>query len=192
MKIDFKKMDNLVPVIVQDGVSKRVLMLGYMNDEAYEKTLADGFVTFWSRSKGRLWQKGETSGNKLKVVSMNVDCDGDTLLVMVKPLGPTCHTGETSCFGNGFGVGDLFKLLEDRKDKMPEGSYTSSLFEGGLKAILAKVEEESEEVVRAAKSEGKQRLIEESCDLFYHMFVLLVNEDIDLGDIEEELSGRNG
>ncbi|MBL4694067.1 bifunctional phosphoribosyl-AMP cyclohydrolase/phosphoribosyl-ATP diphosphatase HisIE [Candidatus Gracilibacteria bacterium] len=192
MKIDFKKMDNLIPVIAQDNISKRVLMLGYMNNEAYEKTLADGFVTFWSRSKGRLWQKGETSGNKLKVVSMNMDCDGDTLLVMARPLGPTCHTGETSCFGNGFGVGDLFKLLEDRKDKMPKGSYTSSLFEGGLKAILAKVEEESEEVVRAARSEGKQRLMEESCDLFYHMFVLLINEDIDLGDIEEELSGRNG
>lgn len=190
MKIDFEKMDGLVPAIVQDSVSKRVLMLGYMNEDAYKRTIADGFVTFWSRSKKRLWQKGESSGNKLRVVSVNTDCDGDALLIMAEPSGPTCHTGKVSCFGEGFGVGDLFKLLQSRKKEMPEGSYTAFLFEGGLEAILAKVEEESLEVLQAARSEGRQRLIEESCDLLYHLFVLLVNEGISFEDIEKELGGR--
>jgi len=191
MKIDFKKMNGLVPVIIQDNVSKCVLMLGYMNEEAYERTQKDKLVTFWSRSKNRLWQKGESSGNKLKVIAIKMDCDSDALLVTAEPLGPTCHTGNTSCFGDDFSLGDLFKLLKDRKAKMPKGSYTASLFKEGQKAILDKVEEESEEVIRAANSEGKQRLIEESCDLLYHLFVLLINENIDFGDIDDELSKRN-
>jgi len=191
MKLDFEKMDGLIPVIIQDNVSKAVLMLGYMNKEAYDKTLKDGLVTFWSRSKNRLWQKGETSGNTLKVVSINQDCDNDALLIMAEPKGSTCHKGSKSCFGENFMLGSLFSLIMNRKEKAPKGSYTASLFEGGLESILAKISEESEEVVQAAKSEGRQRLIEESSDLLYHLFVLLVNEGISLDDIEEELRRRN-
>ncbi len=191
MKIDFEKMGGLVPTIVQDAETKRVLMLGYMNEEAYQKTLYDGLVTFWSRSKERLWQKGEISGNRLELVEMKADCDEDALLVLVKPKGPTCHTGEKSCFGlEGFCLIDLFKLLKRRKVEMPKDSYTAELLKGGLEKITGKVEEESEEVVRAAKTEGKQRLIEESCDLIYHLFVLLVDKDVDLGDLEKELCAR--
>ena len=191
MNLDFEKMGGIVPVIIQDGVSKRVLMLGYMNKDAYRRTLQDEFVTFWSRSKKRLWQKGETSGNKLRVISISKDCDGDALLIIAEPLGPTCHTGNVSCFGGEYSLGDLFKLLMDRKRKMPKGSYSAALFEGGLEVILAKVKEESDEVLKAARSEGRKRLIEESCDLIYHMMILLVNEGINLDDIEDELGKRN-
>ena len=136
--------------------------------------------------------KGETSGNFLKVVEIKVDCDRDSLLILAKPEGPTCHTGTESCFGKSeFDLTQLFKLIKERKLKMPENSYTSSLFSDGLDKIIAKIEEEAEEVVRAAKSEGKQRLVEESCDLLYHLFVLLNNEGVTIADIKKELNNRH-
>ena len=191
-KLDFSKIDGLVPAIVQDAETLQVLMLGFMNKDALGKTLAEGRVTFFSRSKNRLWQKGETSGNFLKVVEIKVDCDSDSLLILAKPEGPTCHTGTESCFGKSeFDLTQLFKLIKERKLKMPENSYTSSLFSDGLDKIIAKIEEEAEEVVRAAKSEGKQRLVEESCDLLYHLFVLLNNEGVTIADIKKELNNRH-
>ena len=191
-KLDFSKLSGLVPAVVQDAETLQVLMLGFMNKEALEKTLSEGRVTFFSRGKNRLWQKGETSGNFLKVVEIKVDCDSDSLLILAKPEGPTCHTGTESCFGKSkFDLTQLFKLIKERKMKMPENSYTSSLFSDGLDKIIAKIEEEAGEVVRAAKSEGKQRLVEESCDLFYHLFVLLNNEDITIADIKKELNNRH-
>ena len=191
-KLDFSKIDGLVPAIVQDAETLQVLMLGFMNKDALGKTLAEGRVTFFSRSKNRLWQKGETSGNFLKVVEIKVDCDSDSLLILAKPEGPTCHTGTESCFGKSeFDLTQLFKLIKERKLKMPENSYTSSLFSDGLDKIIAKIEEEAEEVVRAAKSEGKQRLVEESCDLLYHLFVLLNNEGVTIADIKKALNNRH-
>lgn len=191
-KLDFCKINGLVPAIVQDVETLQVLMLGFMNKEALEKTLAEGKVTFFSRSKNRLWQKGETSGNFLEVIEIKPDCDNDSLLILAKPEGPTCHTGTESCFGKPeFDLIKLFKLIKERKEKMPENSYTSSLFNDGLDKIIAKIEEEAEEVVLAAKSEGKQRLIEESCDLLYHLFVLLNNENVTIADIQEELKKRH-
>lgn len=191
-KLDFSKLNGLVPAIVQDADTLQVLMLGFMNRDAFEKTLTDGKVTFFSRSKNRLWQKGESSGNFLKVIEVKSDCDSDSLLILAKPEGPTCHTGTESCFGKSeFDLIQLFELIKERKKKMPENSYTSSLFSDGLDKIIAKIEEEAEEVARAAKSEGKQRLIEESCDLLYHLFVLLNNEDVTIADIQEELEKRH-
>jgi phosphoribosyl-ATP pyrophosphohydrolase/phosphoribosyl-AMP cyclohydrolase len=191
-KLDFSKLSGLVPAIVQDAETLQVLMIGFMNKDALGKTLAERRVTFFSRSKNRLWQKGETSGNFLKVVEIKVDCDSDSLLVLAKPEGPTCHTGTESCFGKSeFDLTQLFKLIKERKLKMPENSYTSSLFNDGLDKIIAKIEEEAEEVVRAAKSEGKQRLVEESCDLLYHLFVLLNNEGVTIAEIKKELNNRH-
>jgi len=190
-KLDFSKLNGLVPAIVQDVETLQVLMLGFMNEEALKKTLSEGKVVFFSRSKNRLWQKGETSGNFLKVIDIKPDCDNDSLLILAKPEGPTCHTGTESCFEKSeFDLMQLFKLIKERKEKMPENSYTSSLFCAGLDKIIAKIEEETEEVVRAAKSEGKQRLVEESCDLLYHLFVLLNNENVTIANIQEELKKR--
>lgn len=184
--------NGLIPAIVQDADTLQVLMLGFMNEEALEKTIADGRVTFFSRSKNRLWQKGETSGNFLKVIEIKEDCDNDSLLILARPQGPTCHTGTPSCFGKSpFDLLQLFQLINQRKNAMPKNSYTSSLFTAGLDKILAKIEEESKEVVRAAQSEGKQRLIEESCDVLYHLFVLLSNEAITMAEVQEELKKRH-
>lgn len=191
-KLDFSKFNGLLPAIVQDAETLQVLMLGFMNKEALEKTIAEGKVTFFSRSKNRLWQKGETSSNFLKVIEIKPDCDNDSLLILARPEGPTCHTGTESCFGKSeFDLMQLFKLIKERKEKLPKKSYTSSLFADGLDKIIAKIEEEAEEVIRAAKSEGKQRLIEESCDLLYHLFVLLNNEDVTIADIQGELKKRH-
>ncbi len=188
MKINFEKMKGLVPAVIQDNQSLEILMVGFMNQEAYQKTSETGLVTFYSRRKNRLWTKGETSGNHLKVISIKKDCDSDSLVIKANPLGPTCHEGTQSCF---FNLETLFELIENRKKHIDKNSYTSSLFQEGQKKILEKVEEESLEVKQAAKKEGKQRLIEESCDLIYHLFVLLANEDISLSEIEEELKKRN-
>lgn len=191
-KLNFSKLNGLVPAVIQDVETLEVLMLGFMDEEALRKTLDDGKVTFFSRSKNRLWQKGETSGNFLNVIDIKLDCDNDSLLVLIKPQGPTCHTGEASCFGrNQFNLLKLYRLIKERKKRMPKNSYTSSLFNAGLEKILAKIEEESKEVQCAARSEGKQRLIEESCDLLYHLFVLLNNENIDIVDLAKELNKRN-
>ena len=191
-KLDFKKMNGLIPAIIQDAQTLEILMLGFMNLEALKQTIKTGKVTFFSRSKGRLWQKGETSGNFLKAADISIDCDNDSLLIMANPIGPTCHTGETSCFGkNTFDLAKLYRLINERKEKMPDNSYTTSLFNDGKEAILAKVIEESAEVIQAARLEGKQRLIEESCDLFYHLLVLLSSEDISMKDINTELGKRH-
>ncbi len=194
-KLDFSKLNGLVPAIVQEVDSKAVLMVGFMNKEALEKTLKNKLVTFFSRSKNRLWQKGESSGNYLEVVKIKMDCDNDSLLISARPKGPTCHTGETSCFGDDikekFTLNKLFQIIENRKKEMPSESYTASLISGGLEAILAKVEEESLEVLQAARKEGRQRVIEESSDLIYHLFVLMSSQNISLREIEEELGKRN-
>lgn len=189
------KINGLIPAIIQDAQSREILMLGYMNQEALDKTLKDKLVTFFSRSKNRLWQKGETSGNYLELVKIRMDCDNDALLIMANPKGPTCHTGQYSCFekstNGSLTLSQLFSLIEKRKGEMPAGSYTVSLLNGGQEAILAKVEEESLEVLQAARKEGRLRLIEESCDLLYHLFVLLSSQNITLTEIEQELGKRN-
>ena len=191
--IDWKKGDGLIPAVVQDTDTGAVLMLGYMNRESLAKTVKTGNVWFYSRSKKRLWMKGEVSKNVLSVVEISVDCDGDSLLIKAKPSGPTCHTGDYSCFGEEKNVelfSDLFSLIEDRKKNAPKNSYTAFLFKGGVSAISQKVEEEALEVIKAAKSETKQRLIEETVDLIYHTFVLLVQKKISLADIGKEMQKR--
>lgn len=194
MKLDFKKLDGLIPAIVQDISTMQILMLGFMNEEAYKKTLQSGKVTFFSRTKKRLWQKGETSGNYLEVVEIKTDCDNDSLLIMAKPQGPICHKGKYSCFGDKdadiYFLKDLFDLIEDRKKRRPKNSYTASLFTKGLNEIIKKVGEESVEVIIAAKSETKKRLIEESSDLIYHLLVLLAEKEVSLDQVIAELERR--
>ncbi|MBT3865416.1 bifunctional phosphoribosyl-AMP cyclohydrolase/phosphoribosyl-ATP diphosphatase HisIE [Candidatus Peregrinibacteria bacterium] len=200
-KLNFEKLDGLIPAIVQDSSTMQVLMLGFMNKEAYEQTIETKKVTFWSRTKKRLWQKGETSGDYLEILDIKtdikIDCDNDTLLILAKPQGPTCHKGSASCFGekipreNTFFLKELANLIKDRKEKRPENSYTTTLFEKGLNEIVNKVGEESTEVIVAALNETKQRLIEESGDLLYHLIVLLAEKDIELDKVIEELRGRS-
>ena len=195
-KINFGKLGGIVPAIVQDAGTNAVLMLAFMNRAALEKTLKTGKATFWSRTKKRLWRKGETSGNELDVLSVSADCDNDTLLVSARPRGPACHTGKYSCFGAaGQGrlefLGELYRTIASRKKRAPEGSYTASLFREGTSKILAKVREESGEVLHAARRESKKRLVEETSDLLYHLFVLLVQKKITLDDITRELKRRS-
>lgn len=202
MKPDFQKSE-FIPTVVQNASTLEVLMLGYMNRDAFKKTQQTGKVWFYSRSKQRLWMKGETSGNVLNVIEMRLDCDGDAILIFARPEGPTCHTGARSCFGVGgrlsqnplsLGVGflgALFDLIQQRKNELPEGSYTTYLFRGGLSKILDKVEEESEEVVRAAREESDERVAEEVGDLLYHVFVLLAQRGVDLKALIEVLEKRN-
>ena len=194
-KLDFAKMDGLLPAIIQDAETKAVLMLGYMNADAVSQTATHKKVVFWSRTRAKLWEKGETSGNWLEVVSISADCDGDTLLVQAKPYGPTCHTGEYSCFGGEkvdiTFLQKLYALIEKRERERPANSYTTTLFEQGLTQILAKVAEEAGEVQHAAQSETRQRLIEESADLLYHLLVLLVEKKVTLNAIADELQARN-
>jgi phosphoribosyl-ATP pyrophosphohydrolase/phosphoribosyl-AMP cyclohydrolase len=195
-KLDFEKSGGVIPAIVQDNATKDVLMLGFMDKNALERTIQSKKVTFWSRTQSRLWEKGETSGNTLEVISMATDCDNDTLLILAKPKGPTCHTGSYSCFGIGKPSGleflhELYDLIVSRKKELPINSYTASLFNEGLGKILEKIEEESGEVLQAAKNETRTRLIEESADLLYHWFVLLVKKNISLNDIIQELQRRN-
>lgn len=194
-QLNFSKLGGVIPVVVQDVETKIVLMLGFMNKEALSKTIKSKKVTFWSRTKKRLWEKGEISGNALEVISVLADCDNDTLLILAKPTGPTCHTGAYSCFRtenkNGLEfLQDLYDLIVTRKKELPKKSYTTSLFNEGLVKILEKVEEESGEVLQAAKKETRKRLIEESSDLLYHLFVLLVQRNISLSDIVQELQRR--
>lgn len=201
-ELDFEKGDGLVPAIIQDHQSLQVLMLGYMNRESLDKTLKEGKVTFYSRSKQRLWTKGETSGNFLHVREIQKDCDADTLLIRVKPEGPACHTGHTSCFfDKEFQPADqdfaflqkLEALLRDRKTSQPEGSYTASLFQKGIDRIAQKVGEEGIETVIAAKNtEDDEELIYESSDLLFHLMVLLVERDIPLTALVKELESRHG
>jgi phosphoribosyl-ATP pyrophosphohydrolase/phosphoribosyl-AMP cyclohydrolase len=186
--INFAKTDSLVPAIIQDAQTGEVRMLGYMNEEALQLTEKDGWVTFWSRSKQRLWQKGEVSGNRLKVVSIKADCDNDTLLILTEPIGPTCHTGTSSCFGGDIApslriLADLYALIKTRRRQMPAGSYTTDLFESGIDRIVQKVGEEAVEVVIAAKNPSEDSFAEEVADLLYHLFVLLVQRGVMLEDI---------
>ena len=186
--------DGLLPVIVQDATTLKVLMLGYMNEEAFEKSAAEGVVTFWSRGRKCLWTKGETSGNFLHIVKMWADCDGDTLLIQARPDGPTCHRGTTACFDTeedeGF-VRSLSALIKDRHAKLPEGSYTSKLFIKGPKAIGKKVVEEAGEAVIEAVDGNRDRFIYEAGDLVYHLLVLLESMDVSLPELEKELALRH-
>jgi len=195
-QLDWKKMKGLIPAIVQDGSTGRVLMLGFMNQEALEKTLESRRVTFWSRSRETLWTKGETSGNYLQLEEVRHDCDKDALIVVAEPQGPCCHRGTLSCFAgddefNGLEfLGYLERLIASRKEEMPEGSYTSALFAKGLLEIAKKVGEEAIEVVLSSGQE-KKRSIEESADLLYHLLVFLTQREITLQDVVEELRSRS-
>ncbi|PWG81697.1 bifunctional phosphoribosyl-AMP cyclohydrolase/phosphoribosyl-ATP diphosphatase HisIE [Pararcticibacter amylolyticus] len=194
MEIDFNKGDGLVPVIVQDEQTLEVLMLGYMNDEAFKKTSEEGKVTFFSRSKNRLWTKGEESGNYLYVKSIHDDCDHDTLLIKASPVGPTCHTGSRSCFSTGFNQNFLFELehiIADRYENPREGSYVNSLQKKGINRIAQKVGEEGVETVVAALNQTEDDLINEASDLMFHLLVLLKEKNISLKTIAENLEKRH-
>lgn len=197
MSIDFDKMDGLVPAIIQDADTAKVLMLGFMNREAYDKTMETGKVTFYSRTRKRLWTKGEESGNFLHVVSVKADCDRDTLLIQVHPVGPVCHTGTDTCWGEKNEQPVMFlKELQDfinvRHTEMPEGSYTTSLFRSGVNKMAQKVGEEAVETLIEACNGTDDRLIYESADLLYHLIVLLTSKGYSLEDIARELKERHG
>ena len=197
MEIDFKKQGGLVPAIIQDNITNNVLMLGYMNEDAYEQTLKTGKVTFWSRSRQCLWTKGETSGNFLNLVSIKSDCDNDTLLVRVNPVGPACHLGTDTCWGEKNEANPLLFLTElqdfinKRHEEMPEGSYTTSLFKDGLNRMAQKVGEEALEAVIEATNGTNERLIYEASDMFYHLIVLLTSKGLRIENIAQELQVRH-
>ncbi len=196
-EIDFAKGGGLVPAIVQDAQTKNVLMMGYMNEEAYKATLMTKRVTFYSRSRRCLWTKGETSGNYLDLVSLAVDCDGDTLLVKATPRGPVCHQGTDTCWGETNEPSPLLFLatlqdfIERRKAEMPEGSYTTSLFRDGLNRMAQKVGEEALEAVIEAVNGTNERFIYEGSDLFYHLIVLLTAKGLRIEDLAAELQERH-
>ena len=196
MKIDFDKNTGLVPAIIQDNETKNVLMLGYMNKEAFDITVESKKVTFYSRSKKRLWTKGEESGNFLQLVAIKNDCDNDTLLVSVKPQGPTCHKGTDTCWAakntQNFGfLSDLENIIEDRKENRQEASYVASLFNKGINKIAQKVGEEAVEVVIEAKDNDDTLFLNESADLLFHYFILLQAKGFKLNDIAEVLRTRH-
>ena len=197
MKIDFEKMGGLVPAIIQDATTKNVLMLGFMNEEAYQKTIDTRHVTFWSRTRQTLWTKGETSGHFLNLVSMRIDCDNDTLLVKVNPVGPTCHKGTDTCWGEDndknplLFLGELQDFINKRKEEMPEGSYTTSLFTKGVNKIAQKVGEEALETVIEATNGTNDHLVYEASDLLYHLLVLLTEKGLRIEDVASELQQRH-
>jgi phosphoribosyl-ATP pyrophosphohydrolase/phosphoribosyl-AMP cyclohydrolase len=196
MKLDFEKTGGLIPAIIQDSKTNKVLMLGYMNEEAFTLTRETGKVTFFSRSKNRLWMKGETSGNTLEVVDMLIDCDNDTLLVKAVPAGPVCHTGNDTCFNERNAEDILFlKHLQDfverRRQEMPEGSYTTSLFTKGVNRMAQKVGEEAVETVIEATNGTEEGFIYEASDLIYHLIVLLTSKGLRLEDLSRELMKRH-
>jgi phosphoribosyl-AMP cyclohydrolase / phosphoribosyl-ATP pyrophosphohydrolase len=186
--------DGLIPAVVQDARTRELLTVAYMNQEALQRTVERRETWFWSRSRKELWHKGETSGNFQTVVNVRLDCDDDTVLIEVEPKGPACHTGAYSCFGVEPGIegvlADLYKLIEQRKELRPEGSYTTYLFNSGLDKILKKVGEEATETVVAAKNPDAGRLISETADLLYHLVVLLVERGVALEDVVHELKNR--
>ncbi|MBC3618127.1 bifunctional phosphoribosyl-AMP cyclohydrolase/phosphoribosyl-ATP diphosphatase HisIE [Vibrio metschnikovii] len=197
-RIDWQKVDGLIPAIVQDFDSSQVLMMGYMNPEALEVTLTTKQVTFYSRSKQRLWTKGETSGHVLQLRNLALDCDQDTLLVKVNPIGPTCHTGTTTCWDGDsqeesqmVWLHQLEQLLAARQSADPESSYTASLYASGTKRIAQKVGEEGVEVALAAATGDKAELISESADLIYHLLVLLQDQGLALSDVIDKLKQRH-
>jgi phosphoribosyl-ATP pyrophosphohydrolase/phosphoribosyl-AMP cyclohydrolase len=196
MKIDFEKMNGLVPAIIQDATTRKVLMLGFMNEEAYRTTIETRHVTFWSRTRQTLWTKGETSGNYLNLVDMKIDCDNDTLLVQAIPDGPTCHTGTDTCWGEDNDANPVLFLTElqdfinKRHEEMPEGSYTTKLFRDGVNRIAQKVGEEALETVIEATS-GGDKLTYEASDLLYHLIVLLTAKGLRIEDVVSELQQRH-
>jgi phosphoribosyl-ATP pyrophosphohydrolase/phosphoribosyl-AMP cyclohydrolase len=196
-QIDFKKLNGLVPAVIQDNSTQKVLMVGFMNKEALERTQELGKVTFFSRTKNRLWTKGEESGNFLHVVSMLVDCDNDTLLIKANPVGPVCHTGADTCFfetnkesGIGF-LNYLQDFIDKRKKEMPEGSYTTSLFKEGTSKISQKVGEEAVETIIGAMANDNENFIYEAGDLLYHLIVLLTHKGYRIEDVVQELKRRH-
>lgn len=197
MELNYEKMGGLVPAIIQDEVTNKVLMLGFMNEEAYRKTVETGKVTFFSRTKNRLWTKGEESGNFLNVVSIKEDCDCDTLLVKVNPVGPVCHAGTDTCWGEKNEADDFMfiKYLQDfidrRHKEMPEGSYTTSLFKKGVNRMAQKVGEEAVETVIEATNGTEDGFIYEASDLIYHLIVLLTSKGLRIEDLARELKKRH-
>ncbi len=194
--INFEKMNGIVPAIIQDANDGAVLMVGFMNREALQRTLNDQQVVFWSRSKKRLWKKGETSGHFLNVDSIHTDCDSDALLIIARPSGPVCHTGDRSCFSSAGVSGPrilsrLAHVIAERKRAMPSGSYTAKLFSTGTARIAQKVGEEAVELVIASQHSDKKRIVEESADLLYHLLVLLTDRGISLDDVCKELEDRS-
>lgn len=197
MEIDFEKCGGLVPAIIQDAQTKNVLMMGYMNPEAYQKTLETGKVTFWSRSRQCLWTKGDTSGNFLWLVNIKVDCDKDTLLVTAHPEGPTCHTGTDTCWGEKnernplLFLSELQDFIEKRHREMPEGSYTTSLFKKGVNRMAQKVGEEALETVIEATNGSDEKMVYEAADMLYHLVVLLTSKGLRIENIARELATRH-
>ena len=204
MEIDFNKMDGLVPAIIQDAQTDKVLMLGFMNEEAYKKTVETGKVTFWSRTRNTLWTKGETSGNFLNVVEILKDCDQDTLLIKANPVGPVCHTGADTCWNEKnphkpanskdnalLFLSELQDFIEKRHEEMHEGSYTTSLFKDGLNRMAQKVGEEALELVIEACNGTNERMIYEGSDMLYHLIVLLTSKGLRIEDMAAELRERH-
>ena len=196
MTIDFSKLDGLVPAIIQDAKTLKVLMLGFMNEEAYNKTIETGLVTFYSRTRKTLWTKGETSGNYLKVVDIKNDCDNDTLLIQANPVGPVCHTGSDTCWNENndnpiMFLVELQKFIEKRHEEMPEGSYTTSLFKDGCHRMAQKVGEEALEAVIEAVAGNDERLVYEASDMLYHLIVLLTSKGLSIEDLARELQVRH-
>ena len=194
--LDWAKGDGLLPAVVQDADTGRVLMLGYMNDRALAKTRATGHVTFFSRSKQRLWTKGESSGHTLELVEVRADCDRDTLLVLARPHGPTCHTGTSTCFGDAVRpplafLAELERVIEARRGADPGSSYTAKLLDRGVKRCAQKVGEEGVEVALAATAGDREELVEESADLLYHLLVVLAASDVGLDEVLAVLQDRH-
>lgn len=201
MDMNFDKMQGLIPAIIQDAETRQVLMLGYMNKEAYDITVQTGKVTFWSRSRQTIWTKGETSGNYLNVVDIKNDCDQDTLLIRVHPTGPVCHTGTDTCWGEKNEVlpdnnpllflSELQDFIEERHRQMPEGSYTTSLFKDGLNRMAQKVGEEALELVIEAVNGSNERMVYEGSDMLYHLIVLMTSKGMRIEQLAEELMQRH-
>jgi phosphoribosyl-ATP pyrophosphohydrolase/phosphoribosyl-AMP cyclohydrolase len=194
-KLNFSKLSGLVPAVIVDSKNDKVLMLGFMNEEALKKTIEIGKVTFYSRSRKTLWTKGETSGNFLFVEEILTDCDNDSLLIYVNPIGPVCHTGNYSCFPVKKGcinfLEKLNEIIKNRKQELPEGSYTAKLFREGSDRIIQKLGEEAVEVMIAAKNKRKKEIVYESADLLFHLMVMLQDNDIEFEDVVSELESRH-
>lgn len=194
--INFKKLNGLVPAIIVDNETNQILMLGFMNEEALNKTIETKLVTFFSRTKNKLWTKGETSGNYLKLINIISDCDNDSLIVYANPEGNTCHVGSYSCFeiekksSTNF-LENLFDLIKERKINLPENSYTAKLFKKGENRIIQKVGEEAVETVIAAKNKNKEEIINETSDLIYHLFVMLADQEVEFSDVVNNLQNRH-
>jgi phosphoribosyl-ATP pyrophosphohydrolase/phosphoribosyl-AMP cyclohydrolase len=198
MELNFNKLaGDILPAVIQDNTTSKVLMVGFMNKEAYDKTVSTGLVTFFSRTKNRLWTKGEESGNFLKVITIQPDCDQDTLMIKVDPVGPVCHTGTDTCWGEENKAEDILFLkhlqdfIDKRKREMPKGSYTTTLFEDGLARMAQKVGEEAIETVIEAMAGNDERLLYEASDLVYHLIVLLSHKGYRIEDLARELKKRH-